>query len=179
MSPDPVLHLLVGPNGAGKTTFAERVLLPTTHLPFVNADVIAAQLASEERSRLIAARTSFVAETVFSHQSKLALLVEAGRAGYLIAVHVVLIPVDLSVARVAHRVRRGGHAVPEDKIRGRYARLWTHVADALSLANELHVYDNSDAARPYRLVASYRDGQPAMTPAWPVWAPAELRDLPH
>ena len=163
MSPDPVLHLLVGPNGAGKTTFAERVLLPTTHLPFVNAD---------------GARTSFVAETVFSHPSKLALLVEAGRAGYLIAVHVVLIPEDLSVARIAHRVRRGGHAVPEDKIRGRYARLWTHVADALAMANELHVYDNSDAARPYRLVASYRDGQPVMASDWPVWAPAELRTLP-
>ena len=103
MSPDPVLHLLVGPDGAGKTSFAERVLLPTTHLPFVNADIIAAQrwpeqaaersydaaqLAAEERSRLIADRVSFVAETVFSHPSKLALLVEAGRAGYLIAVHV-------------------------------------------------------------------------------------------
>ena len=39
----PVLHLLVGPNGAGKTTLFERVLSPITHLPFINADVLARQ----------------------------------------------------------------------------------------------------------------------------------------
>lgn len=90
-----------------------------------------------------------------------------------------MVPVELSVARVAHRVRRGGPAVPEDKIRGRYTRLWTQVADALALAGELHVYDNSKAARPYRLVASYRHGQPVMASDWPAWAPAELRNLPN
>ena len=38
----PVLHLLAGPNGSGKTTFYEQVVAPATHLPFVNADHIAA-----------------------------------------------------------------------------------------------------------------------------------------
>lgn len=38
---DPVLHVLAGPNGAGQTTLAERMILPVTHLPFVNADVLA------------------------------------------------------------------------------------------------------------------------------------------
>jgi len=37
---DPVLHLLAGPNGAGKSTLHEKVIGPTTHLEFVNADVI-------------------------------------------------------------------------------------------------------------------------------------------
>ena len=41
---DPVLHVLAGPNGAGKTTFYQRVLAPVTHLRFVNADLIAAEV---------------------------------------------------------------------------------------------------------------------------------------
>ena len=39
----PVLHLLAGPNGAGKSSYASDVLEPVTHLPFINADVIAAE----------------------------------------------------------------------------------------------------------------------------------------
>ena len=39
----PVLHLLAGPNGAGKSSYVHDVLAPVTHLPFINADVIAAQ----------------------------------------------------------------------------------------------------------------------------------------
>lgn len=40
---DPVLQVLAGPNGAGKTTFYRHYLAPTTHLRFVNADLIAAE----------------------------------------------------------------------------------------------------------------------------------------
>ena len=78
----PVLHLLAGPNGAGKTAFYEHVLAPVTHLPFINAD-----------------RTSFVTETVFSHPSKVDLVRAAAAAGYQVTLHVVMVPVDLSVAR--------------------------------------------------------------------------------
>lgn len=163
MSPDPVLHLLVGPNGAGKSTFVERVLIPQLHLP---------------RTELLAAGRSFISETVFSHPSKVELLQEAGRAGYLITLHVMIVPVDLTVARVGDRVRRGGHAVPEGKIRERYARLWAHVVLALPLVHELFVYDNSSTAKPYSLVAAYRDGQLVIGARWPSWAPQVLRTLP-
>jgi predicted ABC-type ATPase len=136
-SPDPVLHLGAGPNGTGKTTLATRVIVPATGLPFVDADVIAAQhwptaqaehahqasqVASEQRGELIAIRRSFITETFFSHPSTLALIREAHAAGYHVTLHVVLVPDDLTVAR---GVRRGGHAVPEDTIRERYHRLWT------------------------------------------------------
>jgi predicted ABC-type ATPase len=186
---DPVLHVLVGPNGAGKTTFFEHVLEPVTHLPFVNADLIAAkkwprnqaarsydaaQLAATERARLIAKRRSFVTETDFSHPSKLDLLEEAAEAGYLVTVHAILIPEDLAVARVPVRVSLGGHAVPEEKIRARYHRLWPQVAAAIAIADELVVYDNSRARRPFRVVARYRDGAAVKAPDWPPWAPGEL-----
>ncbi len=190
-SGDPVLHLLAGPNGAGKSTLAERVILPVTHLPFVNADVLAArhgltdaagayqaaQMAGAERERLIIARESFITETVFSHPSKVDVIRLAQSAGYHVTLHVVLVPVELSVARVADRVRRGGHDVPEEKVRARHGRLWMYVADAVVLSDECFVYDNSSARQPLRLVAHFQLGQLIGTPDWPAWGPRELTAL--
>ncbi len=42
----PVLVVLAGPNGAGKTTFHELFIAPSG-LPFVNADIIAKELAEK------------------------------------------------------------------------------------------------------------------------------------
>jgi predicted ABC-type ATPase len=188
-SPDPVLHLVAGPNGAGKTTLATRVIAPVTHLPFVNADVIAAerwplaqaehaydasQAAAQVRQELIASRASFISETVFSHPSKLVLIRDAQEAGYHVTLHVVLVPEDTTVARVNDRVRRGGHTVPEEKIRQRYQRMWDLVVQGRALAHRTYVYDNSRAARPLRLIASYEHGRPVGTAGWPDWAPEGL-----
>lgn len=186
---DPVLHLVAGPNGSGKTTFVERLLAPVTHLPFVNADLIAAErwpedplvhayeaarLAEAERRRLLAARSSFLAETVFSHPSKVDLCRAAVAAGYLVTLHVLLIPEALAVARVAERVRAGGHDVPEEKTRQRYRRLWPLIRQAIAIVAAADVLDNSRAATPFRRVARFEKGQ-LLSADWPPWTPAELR----
>lgn len=188
---DPVLHVIAGPNGSGKTTLYAKVLGPVTHLDFVNADLIAADrwpdaqvehayeaasLAAEDRARRIEARESFATETIFSHESEIALLRGAEQAGYRVVLHVVLIPEDLAVARVVDRVANGGHDIPEDKVRARFGRLWHHLRDAIALVDEAHVYDNTKAAEPFRLVASYIRGQVIGSPDWPSWAPRDLRD---
>lgn len=185
----PVLHVLAGPNGAGKSTFATRLLQPVTHLPFVNADVIAAErwpdaqlehayaaasAAAEERQRLMNGRSSFITETVFSHPSKVDLVQHAVDRGYMVSLHVILVPVELSVRRVAERVRRGGHDVPEAKIRAHYDRLWPFVATARGAADRAEFYDNSTAATPFRRVASYERGRLTSPPSWPSWAPSVL-----
>lgn len=189
----PVLHLLAGPNGAGKSTFAELILIPRTHLPFVNADRIAEQLwpgdrveqsrhaaevsrlAAQERERLIAAGASFVTETVFSHPSKLDLIRRAQAGGHSVTLHVVMMPEDLAVERVGDRVAVGGHTVPEAKIRERYRRLWDLVARARTIADRADCYDNASIDRPFRLVARYEYGQPVGHPSWPSWTPLALR----
>jgi predicted ABC-type ATPase len=187
-SPTPVLHLLAGPNGAGKTTFYESVLAPATDLDFVNADRIAerrwgaeamahAREASAEaagvREQLIASRTSFITETVFSHESKVALVRAAATAGYLVYLHVLLVPVELAVARVAERVAEGGHDVPEYKVRQRHARLWGHVAQAIQDAYEATVYDSSGGR--FIPVAWFRFGAATQAPNWPPFTPQALR----
>lgn len=190
--PDPVLHLLAGPNGAGKSTLFENVIGPTTRLEFVNADVIAAQrwpedpsgqsydaamAAAERRTELIEQRRSFVTETVFSHRSKLELLRVVAAAGYLVSLHVLMVPGELAVARVKNRVDVGGHPVPEDKIRGRYHRLWPLVAEAIGVVDNATAYDNSRTKLPFRVVATFERGWLVGAADWPAWTPNRLREV--
>jgi predicted ABC-type ATPase len=183
------LDLVVGPNGAGKTTFVALALTPELPDPiFVNADEIAAQrwpddpvghsyeaarIAEATRARLFQEGHSFIAETVFSHPSKLALIDDAHAAGYQVSVHVVMVPEDLSVARVAARVAAGGHDVPEVKIRERWRRLWANVVAAAEVSDETVFWDNSTHDGPAE-VAVVRLGTLVGAARWPKWAPDEL-----
>lgn len=183
------LDLVVGPNGAGKSTFVRFTLVPLwPQANVVNADVIAAQrwredpgghayeaaeTAGRTRDRLIEVGLPLIAEIVFSHPSKLELVRRARRAGYYVAVHVLMVPESLSVARVAARVAAGGHDVPVDKIRARHQRLWHLVAEAVGLADTATFWDNSRRDGPTS-VALFTDGVVVGAPTWPPWTPEVL-----
>jgi|SRR5690349_22209223 predicted ABC-type ATPase len=183
------LDLVAGPNGAGKSTFIELTLAPLlVGSVLVNADEIAkqrwphepsahayeaARIAAEIREKLIELGRPFIAETVFSHASKLQLIDTAHAAGYPVVLHVLLIPEELAVRRVAYRVQAGGHPVPENKIRERYHRLWALVADAIGRCEQATVYDNSGIEGP-RIVAQMTEGFIVGCPAWPDWTPGPL-----
>lgn len=119
---------------------------------------------------MIAKRRSFIAETVFSHPSKVELIRQAQGAGFLVIVHVILVPLALSMRRVQARVLHGGHDVPVDKQRERFSRLWPLVADALRLANEGFAYDNTSAKEAYRISAHFENGKLVGDANWPAWA---------
>jgi predicted ABC-type ATPase len=101
-----------------------------------------ARVAAETRAHLIARGRSFIAATVFSHHSKLEEIRSAQEVGYQVVLHVMPVPEELAVRRVAYRVQAGGHNVPEHKIREHYQRLWRLVAQAISLADRAVVYEN-------------------------------------
>jgi predicted ABC-type ATPase len=184
------LDLVAGPNGAGKSTFVELTLAPL--LPgsvFVNADEIAkqrwphdpaahayeaARIAADTRAKLIELGRAFIAETVFSRPSKLELIDTAHGAGYTVILHVLLIPEELAVARVAYRVQGGGHPVAENKIRERYHRLWALVAQAILQCDQATIYDNSGIKGP-RIVAQMSEGFIVGSPDWPDWTPQVLQ----
>ncbi len=130
--------IIAGPNGAGKTTFAREFLPHEANCPaFINADLIAAGLSpfAPEHAAIKAARLmlqemdeyasrgeSFAFETTLSGRSYLNRIDQWRAAGYKISLYFLMLDSpELAVARVAERVRQGGHDVPEAVIRRRYA----------------------------------------------------------
>ncbi|QKT06752.1 zeta toxin family protein [Gordonia sp. X0973] len=186
----PRLDLVAGCNGAGKSSLIHAFLLP--RLPasaYVNADDIAtrqwpdsaeemsyeaASIAAKTRNSLIDSGRSLIAETVFSHPSKLELVDRAHLRGFRVVMHVVMVPENEAVARVQTRVESGGHNVPEEKIRDRYQRVWPLAATAIRRADTARVYDNS--GRSMRVVAKFTAGI-ATTAQWPGWTPETLLSL--
>lgn len=135
----------------------------------------AARAAEGARAALLAAGTEFIAETVFSHPSKVDLVRTAVDANYEVSLHVVMVPVEYCIVRIACRVEAGGDDVPEDKIRGRYDRLWRLAADASPFTRRTSFWDNT--GRSPRLVgvsAADRWVRPAV---WPTWVHPDLPAL--
>jgi len=50
---------------------------------------------------------------------------------------------EINKARVRMRVEQGGHDIPPDRIEAGYARSMKQLADAVRIADEATVYDNS------------------------------------
>lgn len=155
----PTLCLIGGCNGAGKTTLARELLPRLGMVRFLNADEIAkglspmdssvtafraGRLLIEEARDLVASGASFAVESTLSGRSHLGLIRTAKAAGYRFLLHYIIIgSASQAVARVALRVRVGGHSVPEEEIRRRFERSrhhWLH--DYLPLADEWGVWDN-------------------------------------
>lgn len=187
------LHLLAGPNGAGKSTLYRALVAGGQlgpALEFVNADRYerahlqhiadpqarsqAAQAWAQERRReLLLAGASFASETVFSHPSKLELIDEARRAGFTVALYIVVLDEpDLLVARVAQRVREGGHPVPEARIRARYPRTLALLAQALARADAAYLFDGRDVAQggPVLVAVHTAAGTTVLAEPLPAWA---------
>lgn len=186
-----LLFVIAGHNGAGKSTYySERLkeqLAPLLADRHVDPDVIeqairdsqpglplspkgwsikAMRLADEERQSNIEAGANFSFETVFSDSGghKIAFLQRAMAQGYTVALLFIgLESPGHSSHRVAIRVARGGHGVPEDKIYSRYPRVLTNIKRACGLVQIALLVDNSDESPDgsgrYREVAVYHRGR--------------------
>ncbi|MFZ2207963.1 MAG: AAA family ATPase [Porticoccaceae bacterium] len=161
MAVERKIIIIAGPNGAGKTTFAREFLPNEASCPaFVNADLIAAGLAPfapqtaavaaarlmlKELDRHFAARQNFAFETTLSGRGYVRKIAAWQAAGYRVElIFLKLGSPGAAVARVAQRVRQGGHDIPQAVIRRRFAagldnfsRHYAPVVDAWAL------YDNS------------------------------------
>jgi predicted ABC-type ATPase len=166
----PIVVAIVGPNGAGKTTFYH-AHLAASGLRFLNADHLARELeidayaaaaiAGELRRALVEQRESFAFETVFSDPvgDKLRFLQETAAAGYTVVLCFIgLASWTLSDERVAIRVSQGGHDVPREKLESRFPRTLANLRSSLSALPHVLVFDNSDLAAPYRLLAAFENG---------------------
>lgn len=174
----PLVVVIAGPNGAGKSTTAPRLLqgaLAVTE--FVNADTIARGLSGFRpesvavaagrvmlaRIRSLASgRETFAFETTLAGRNFARWLVTMSASGYRAHLAFLSLPSpELALARVAERVRHGGHDVPEEVVRRRFtAGLRNFFGLYREVVDTWQMFDNSAAGGP-RLLASGRTGQAA------------------
>ena len=130
----PHVIVIAGPNGAGKSTTAAAILKGTLGVTeFVNADTIAAGLSAfnpekaafqagrvmiERLQQLAAGREDFAFETTLASKTFAHWIQNLKLSGYTFHLFYLWLPSpDFAIARVAERVRMGGHYVPEETIR--------------------------------------------------------------
>ena len=155
----PNVIVIAGPNGAGKSTLAPSLLQNVFgNIEFLNADDIEAALETHGRvdieagkemirrfDELAARRESFAIETTLSGRTYARSLRRLKDDGYTVQIAFLWLPdVELSIQRVAERVRKGGHDIPEDTIRRRFGRgIRNFLMVYLPLADVWRLYDAS------------------------------------
>ena len=137
MNKNPQVYIIAGPNGSGKTTFAAKFLPKYADRPeFINADEIARGLSRfspeavalragrillEQIESYAAKKVDFAFETTLSGTNYLRRLRDLKNEGYSVHLFFLWIPdVRLSLARVASRVKMGGHDIAEKVVRRRF-----------------------------------------------------------
>lgn len=166
----PQLVVIGGPNGAGKSTAAPQLLRDTLDVAeFVNADAIASGLSEFhpestalqagrvmlQRVRQLASdRSDFAFESTLASRSFAPWIRHLRQNGYVFRLAFLwLSSPEVAAARVAARVRAGGHDIPYETIRRRYYsglgnffRLYRPIAD------DWRFYDNTETSGP-RLIS--------------------------
>ena len=103
---------------------------------------------------LVKKNITFTVETVMSHTSKLDFIRAAKEKGFRVYLYFVSTSSpEINVGRVHTRVQRGGHDVPEDKIRTRYEKSLANLREAILLSDRAYLFDNS--AMSYKWIAEY------------------------
>ena len=157
----PKLYVIAGPNGSGKTTFAEQFLPNYADcFEFINADMIAKGLSPFLPSRVAIKagkilldqiddcsrrKVNFAFETTLSGKAYIKLFQKMKQHGYALHMFFLWLPtVKLALARIADRVRQGGHDIPEHDVRRRFARGLKNLFHAYRpLFDTWSVFDNS------------------------------------
>ena len=133
----PSLYILAGANGSGESTIS-KVFLPAQGLVYINPDDIVRELcaqrpenakiaAGKETLRridtLLAEGVSFAMESTLSGSSYVNMLKRARELGYKTSIIYAFVESpEICIARIAARVKRGGHFIPDADVRRRYVR---------------------------------------------------------
>ena len=162
---DRRLYIIAGCNGAGKTTASYTVLPEILDCrEFVNADEIAhglspfnpdnmaieaGRLMLQRIEELLGKNETFAIETTLSTKSYVNLVRCAHAKDYKVTLLFFwLNSPELAIQRVAERVSKGGHGIPENIIRRRYASGINNLFDLYAPEVDYWaIFDNSEPPR--------------------------------
>jgi predicted ABC-type ATPase len=173
LSPRGIITVLAGVNGAGKSSVAgnfirqaggdyynpdeatREILRHNPNLAPTAANGLAWTKGKELLERAIDERTDFVFETTLGANTITRLLLRAAREGMAVKVCFVgLASLEHHLRRVAARVAKGGHDIPENKIRERWQNSRLNIVRLLPHLTEFVLWDNSAEA-------DFADARPA------------------
>lgn len=176
--PDPpIFWIIAGPNGSGKSSFySDAVFLEQQgSVWIINPDLLALRIQQTEGIDIDAANLESVkriecwldasikahqtvgVETVLSTGKYRRLVRDAQRRGFQVYLaYFILDDVARNIERVRGRVLKGGHDVPEDRIRARYIKSLRQLRWFLSHADRAWMFDNS-GAEPKLIGVKYSD----------------------
>ena len=162
MSSDIVV--LAGVNGAGKSSVAGAAFEAAGGF-YYNADRVTASYVAaglslpeanarawrrgvEQLEQAIHSQVSYAFETTLGGRTVTRRLLEAAESGLRVRVwYVGLASPELHIERVKARVLRGGHDIPEERIRARWTSSRENLVRLLPRLYELALFDNSREAR--------------------------------
>jgi predicted ABC-type ATPase len=127
-----------------RITIHDRIARLKKEADSADMSYLAAAVADCLRCKMMRADSSFSFESVFSHPSKIKEIEEAGQRGFKIYLYfITTADPRINRQRVKNRAERGGHDVPEAKIRERYFRTMSNCYEAFLLADRVFFFDNS------------------------------------
>ncbi len=163
--------LFAGVNGAGKTTLYhtnEKYI----DMPRINIDEIVREygswriFADVSKAGMLAVRKikeyfdegiSFNQETTLCGKSIFNNIKYAKELGYEVDLNYVgLDSADLAKKRVADRVKKGGHGIPDKDIERRYYESLDNLKKVIPMCDHVKIYDNSDS---FTKIASFYQGR--------------------
>lgn len=161
------IYVLAGTNGAGKSSIGgaairqkgadyfnpdeatQRIRSSNLDISEDDANISAWHEGKRLLEKAIANRLVFAIETTLGGDTITGLLLRALAEGIEVRMwYVALATPELHIARVRARVAKGGHDIPESKVRERYERSRINLIRLLPRLTELRVFDNSVEADP-------------------------------
>lgn len=162
----PTFWMVAGPNGSGKSSLYGNTDIEAfdQSVWIINPDLLTQRIQDVEKLQLdeanvqavrrietwleasIRAHQTVGVETVLSTDKYRRLVLEAKQRQFAFRlIFVMLASPDLNVQRVRLRVSKGGHDVPEAKIRKRWTRSLGQLPWYLDQADQAAIFDNSGA----------------------------------
>jgi predicted ABC-type ATPase len=193
----PIFWMIAGPNGSGKSSLysATEVEAFDESIWIINPDLLTARIQTAESLSLYEANIQAVTrieawleasinahqtvgvETVLSTDKyrRLVLAAKQRKLEFRL-IYVMLESPDLNVERVRLRARKGGHDVPEAKVRERWARSLQQLPWFLQQADGAAIFDNSGTR--LRRIGSKEAGVVNIEPTAPAVLRAALGTVP-
>lgn len=160
--------IIGGVNGVGKSSFIGVLKSLEKNLgKIIDVDKLTAKagnrpleggrIAIQSIENCIADGVSFTQETTLSGHRIRRTVQRVQEKGYSVRLYYIgLDTVEESKKRIANRVARGGHNVPDEDVNRRFQNRWAALKEILPFCDDALFFDNNNG---FVRVASYRNGE--------------------